>query len=544
MIPDAALDERLAIVGTAGSGKTYAAGVLAERLLAMSGTRAIIADPLGVWWGLRLRDDGKTPSVFSAVIFGGPHGDLPVTEHSGALIGETVATMAESCILDLSNIGTKAGERRFMLAFLTALYRKTTGEPVHVIFDEADMWAPQRLLDKDGEAAKLLGMMETIVRRGRVKGFVPWLITQRPAVLSKDILSQSDGLIAFKLTSPQDRTAIGDWVQGHADHEQWKKMWGDLATMKRGQGIVWLPARGVLKTMQFPVKTTFDSSRTPKRGEKRNAAVLKPLDLGALKARLSTVEAETKANDPRALRAEIARLKAERQKPVVADPAALDQAEKRGHHQGYGEGYRDGYTNALIAAQRAVEAVSIPPVSQMLPSKMPPIGNGKTVAQRLVNAARQAAAIARGPLPIGETAILVAAAQFDGVNRDQLSVLTGYKRSSRDAYIQRLREKGLVEVNGQTVTPTPDGLASLPSDYAPLPTGRALQDYWLGRLPEGEKRILSALIDAFPNAVDRASLDSATGYKRSSRDAYLQRMKAKRLVEIDGPAVRASDNLF
>jgi hypothetical protein len=35
-------------------------------------------DPLGVWWGLRLKADGKTVA-FNVVIFGGPHGDLPLT---------------------------------------------------------------------------------------------------------------------------------------------------------------------------------------------------------------------------------------------------------------------------------------------------------------------------------------------------------------------------------------------------------------------------------------------------------------------------------
>jgi polynucleotide 5'-kinase involved in rRNA processing len=44
-----ALDERIAIVGTAGSGKTYAAKGFVERLLE-SGARVAIVDPLGVWW--------------------------------------------------------------------------------------------------------------------------------------------------------------------------------------------------------------------------------------------------------------------------------------------------------------------------------------------------------------------------------------------------------------------------------------------------------------------------------------------------------------
>ncbi|OJU48671.1 MAG: hypothetical protein BGO02_06095 [Brevundimonas sp. 67-6] len=147
-------------------------------------------------------------------------------------------------------------------------------------------------------------------------------------------------------------------------------------------------------------------------------------------------------------------------------------------------------------------------------------------------------------LPPGERAVLIAAAQFGGVEREQLTILTGYKRSSRDAYIQRLREKGFVEVDGSTIRMTPDGEAALPADYEPLPTGAGLQEYWLSRLPEGERKILQCLIDAYPGSVARADLDEMTGYKRSSRDAYLQRMKAKRLWEHDGAAVRASEVLF
>lgn len=340
-IPAAALDDRLGFVGTAGSGKTYNAMSAAERILGQGG-RMILVDPLGVWWGLRLKPDGKTPSPYNLPIFGGPHGDLPLTEHVGALIGETVAGMAESCILDLSALGTKAAERRFMLAFLTALYRKTNGEPVHIVFDEADMWAPQRLLDKEGESAKLLGMMETIVRRGRVKGFIPWLITQRPAVVSKDVLSQVDGLIAFKLTSSQDRAAIGGWIEGQADQQQGKAILASLPSLQRGQGVIWVPGRGILEQAAFPPKLTFDSSRTPARGEKRQAAELKPLNLGALKDKLAAVETETKANDPKALKAEVADLKRqlagvqnardlERANPLVmVDPKVEEKARQEG----------------------------------------------------------------------------------------------------------------------------------------------------------------------------------------------------------------------
>src|SRR4051794_35577356 len=57
-LPADALDDRIAIVGTAGSGKTYAAKGFVERLLDI-GARVAIVDPLGVWWGLRASADGN-----------------------------------------------------------------------------------------------------------------------------------------------------------------------------------------------------------------------------------------------------------------------------------------------------------------------------------------------------------------------------------------------------------------------------------------------------------------------------------------------------
>jgi chromosome segregation and condensation protein ScpB len=76
-------------------------------------------------------------------------------------------------------------------------------------------------------------------------------------------------------------------------------------------------------------------------------------------------------------------------------------------------------------------------------------------------------------------------------------------------------------------------------------TGRALQTYWLHRLPEGERKTLQVAISAYPSSVDRADIDKETGYKRSSRDAYVQRLRTRRLITITGRGeVRASDNLF
>lgn len=549
-IPDIALDDRLGFVGTAGSGKSYTAMGRVERLLAKR-ARVCCIDPLGVFWGLRLKIDGKTESGFEIPIFGGSHGDLPLTEHSGALIGETVAGMAESCIIDLSEIGTKAGERRFMLHFLTALYRKSKDEPLHLVIDEADMFAPQKLTDKEGEAAKLLGMMETVIRRGRIKGFIPWLITQRPAVIAKDVLSQVDGLVAFKLTSSQDRDALSAWVEGSADKEDWKVTRAALPAMERGQGLVWIPGRGIMETVRFPEKHTFDSSRTPKRGEKKTATTLKPLDLSSLKKRLAKVDAERKADDPRALRSEIARLNKiiGGKTPIVPNPEALTRVEQRGYRKGYDTAVQEGrkaFDAFRAIARQAISQVDLAIKNHKIANHAPSAAAYIEIERRVEIPAKRVITSNSGDvsLPKGERLCLAAMAQHrNGITRQHITVITGYKRSTRDAYIQRLREKYFCSESSGRLHPTDIGLSAL-GEFDLLPTGEELQQHVLSTLPEGERAVLATVLPAYPEGVERDAISEATGYKRSTRDAYIQRLTTRELVDTSRGVVRASEELF
>jgi len=295
-LPPEALDDRIAIVGTAGSGKTYAAKGFVERLLE-SGARVAIVDPLGVWWGLRASADGGAPG-YPVVVFGGRRADVPITSDMGAALGRIIAGEAFVCVVDLSDLGSSAARRRFMAAFAEALY-ETNEEPLHLVLDEADLWAPQRPI-KGWES--LLGHIEEIVRRGRVRGFIPWLITQRPAVVHKDVLSQADILIAMKLTASQDRDAIGAWIEGQADRQEGKRILGDLPRLQRGEGYVWAPGYALLERVSFPAIRTFDSSRTPKRGERLvTPRPLAEVDLTAIVAALTAAGAEgprTPREDP------------------------------------------------------------------------------------------------------------------------------------------------------------------------------------------------------------------------------------------------------
>ena len=270
-----ALDARVAIVGTSGSGKTYAAKGLLERVMA-GGGRICVVDPLGVWWGLAKGADGAEPP-FPVVVFGGARADVPIEPGSGVALGRLIGREAMACVVDVSDFGSAGSRRVFMTEFTTALYEANT-EPLHLVLDEADLWAPQRT-QPDG--LELLGRMEEIVRRGRVRGFVPWLITQRPAVLHKDVLSQADILVSMKLTASQDRAAIGRWIEGQADRAEGRRILGALPQLRRGEGWVWAPGDGILEQVRFPRILTLDSSQTPRRdawgGSPRALAAVDPI---------------------------------------------------------------------------------------------------------------------------------------------------------------------------------------------------------------------------------------------------------------------------
>ena len=88
-------------------------------------------------------------------------------------------------------------------------------------------------------------------------------------------------------------------------------------------------------------------------------------------------------------------------------------------------------------------------------------------------------------------------------------------------------------------------MAALGDSFEPLPIGEDLQQHWLSILPIGERKILEVLISAYPKAVSRNDIGDITGYMRSSRDTYLQKMAAKQIITVTGPGeVAAHPSLF
>jgi hypothetical protein len=553
-LPQEAVTETFAIIAKRGVGKTYTAAVMTEELL-KAGLPVVVIDPIGVWWGLRASADGKHEGL-PIIVLGGDHGDAPLEEHAGEIIAAMIVEDRLSLVIDLS-LFRKGQQVRFMTDFCEALYRKNR-QALHLVMDEADAFAPQRPMP--GEQ-RLLGAVEDLVRRGRARGIGVTLVTQRAAVLNKNVLTQVEVLVTLRTIAPQDRAAVDEWIKVHGTPEQRNALMESLASLPIGTAWFWSPGwLDVFQRVQIRKRETFDSSSTP---EAQAGVKVQPklaaVDLAAIKARIAETIERVKSDDPRELRRRIAELEGElRKKPAAAIDAARESEIRKGAALAVHVKY------APIAVQVADLAAQAAEVSRRLESlRRAGLEYAAQPAEKDVTLKRierrddekrtgmplaRVTPVTRGEkgLPSGERAVLTACAQYPkGATREQLTVLTGYKRSSRDTYLQRLREKGYVTIAGNTSQATRPGVEALGPDFTPLPTGARLRDYWLERLPEGERKILGLLMACYPRALDRLSIDRQTDYKRSSRDTYIQRLRSRQLLEIvAGGEVRASEELF
>lgn len=601
-LPIAVVTLTQAVLGKKGGGKTYKASVQAEEMLER-GQQIVVLDPTGAWWGLRAGADGVSVG-YPVTIFGGKHADVPLEATAGEVLAAAIIADGFSAIIDLTAF-TKSEEQRFCAAFLETLYRKNE-KPLHLFLDEADVFAPQRPF---GEEARTLGACQSIVRRGRIKGIGCTLITQRPQVLNKDVLSQVDMLTVLRMNHPKDIGAIDEWVAVHGDPKLAKEMIVSLPSLPKGDAWIWAPGDDLFKRVTYRDRRTFDSGRTPKAGEKvAQPRELAHVDLERLGEVIKATIERAKASDPKELRRRIAQLENEiatreswESPESVALKARVAELERQPVvHQvseqqlsdiihAFGDFTRR--TEDLLVAAKQMEAVDRN-LGGLLRGRAPmvitsarvahvsagPRGDkvlelgvytdhppaleranfrGRPVPKDAGNAPPARVELKLPPttiigrsqpapvhFPEGERKILSAIIQHGGVTREQLTVLVGYKKSSRDSYIKRLAAKGFVaQDNGGLVIATTAGLDAMP-EVDPLPVGKALRDHWLRELPEGERVILEQLIRAYPAEVTRDELGESAGYKKSSRDSYIKRLGARALVASGRTGVRASDTLF
>lgn len=331
-IPDSALDKHVAILGTTGGGKSVTARGLVERRLEL-GHRVCVLDPVGVWWGLRANAKGDGPG-FPVAVFGGDHADHPLTEGMGEPLAKIIAQSNLPAVIDTAEMGV--GERvRFLTDFLRALYRHNRAA-LWLVLEEADEAAPQQVRP---EGTRLRDAVDQIARRGRSRGFRLTTITQRPQVISKDVLTQTSTMVAHRLTAPQDRKAVGDWILAGADKDAAAKVRDGLPDLGIGEAWVWTIGEE-LKKCQMPMCATFDSSRTPDADE----VIADPVNLAEVD--LSDLEVQlNKGDDAKTTK-----------KVVVKDaaPAQIEAARKEGFNDGYAAGVNDERARIMAGMENLI----------------------------------------------------------------------------------------------------------------------------------------------------------------------------------------------
>lgn len=561
----------VAALGMRGSGKSNAMTVIVEGLL-IARIQVLVLDYVGIWVGLRLAPDGKKASGHEIAILGGRHGDIGLLPTAGALVARALAESGASAVLDVSAF-TKGDRARFATDFAEALFiaKKQHPGPTFLVLEEAQRFIPQKLYSGQGQE-RMLGAFEEIAEVGRNYGLGLGLISQRPQKLAKDVLNLTELLLAFQTNGVLERKAIADWVQ-EKDAPGRKEVAEELPGLQRGQALVWSPSwQSVYGKYHLHKKTTYDAGATPLAA--RAQVATKPLKLPELEGAMAAVAQEVKANDPRELKAEVAKLRKELAqalgRPGKAGPAptattviqvpaemrqmvtALGARAARFVHQ----------ADRLLPVVRAMSEEggelleSFAGLTALAKAKPAPgSANGKQSSSATPSVHWVANANARfqqkHEAPRGKSsdvaadvkdlsraarALLVAIAQFGGEANDaQMSIASGYSVTSSSFANAKgeLRTAGLVEYAGDARRLTEAGRAAT-AEVPPLPSGQELVDFWAGgtKLGKAERSFIQALWKA-GKPLSKEQLSEATGYSitSSSFANALGALRGGRLIE-------------
>lgn len=552
-LPAEAVTQTFAILAKRGVGKTYTASVMTEEML-KAGLPVVAIDPIGVWWGLRAGADGKSEGLPIAV-FGGDHGDVPLEKTAGAVIADLVVDERLSAVLDLSQF-RKGEQIRFMTDFAERLYHRNR-EPLHLMLDEADSFAPQRVMRGEG-AERLLGAIEDLVRRGRARGLGMTLVTQRPAVLNKNVLTQVEVLVALRTVAPQDRAAIDEWVKHYGETGQREEVMASLSSLEVGESWWWSPGwLDLLMRVKVRRRETFDSSATPKAGQKRTEPrKLADVDLEQVRDKIAATIERAAADDPKALRARVRELEGQLAAAKDATPAPeVRTVEKPILLEGEAD-LLEGLVGELRAVADTARHAADNVAGEL--SACTDLVLDDRAAAPIVPAARAAldrgrepsrppscATDGEGELSKGATGLLETMARRHPmrVTRPQLATLSGrsIKSSSFTAQVSELKRETLIDERDGLLELSEAGAAVGGADSSGPLTAEEVLAGWRRALPSGPRRMLDALI-AQPG-MGRDELAAAAGFSptSSSVGAHLKLLRDNGLVDRDGAGLYPSE---
>lgn len=515
-----------------GKGKSGFVKVVEEEMLKVH-LPFVVFDPVGIHWGLKSSFHGDKPSGHEVLVVGGRHGDLPLVRKAGREVARSIADSDANLVIDLKG-SPHAAYREFVTDFCDELL-DINQRPRLQIFEEAHRLLPQKVRP---DQTACLDAVQRTVTEGRNSALGALIVSQRPATVNKDTLTQVDNLILGGMTSPQDRKAVKEWVEQNAEAADLDKFLAGLAGLQTREGWLWIPDKDILQKFRTKDFTTFHPDRTHLR--KLGLLTVKPAQTDVeglvekLGARMKAVVEEVKANDPAVLRAEIRDLKrqltarqpaervvekevtVEKQVPFIPPQVGMTLQQMVDRLAEVHEAGR----KALAMTKEIPSAWMSPAIRSFTPSA-PTKPAGRRVQAPIQARVHNVAESIGGP----HQRILDAIAWFEAIGieaplKEAVAFKAGY-RPGGGAFNNPLgalrNEKGnnpwppLIQYGNGTVSLTADGRKRANKPQG-LGTAEDLQREVLQALDGPMARILRVLLEAYPKSLTKGQLANDSGY--------------------------------
>lgn len=544
------LKTRLLITANSGGGKSWMIRRIAELL--SDYMPVIIIDPEGEFKTLR----EKFPFVLI-----GPGGEAPADCRSAKMTILKILELRASAVFDLSEL-----PRFEKHNFIKILAEAAIDSPKHLwrdttfIFDEAHDVCPENGKGQSVARAAVLGFPT----KGRKRHFGCIFATQRLAKLAMDARAEMLNRAVGMMFEPDDIAAAAG-ILGVVDKAERRQFAQNMRTMPEGNFYCFGRAisRETMLTQIGPVQTSHEVQESlhgvhapptpnkiksllpqlkdlPQQAEEEAKTVdelkaqlrecrqalarqtLPPAEVKTIKERILT-PADSKRltallalgkafefQSSRAVEAIAANSQtiADLQARIAGGIAELGKALKVGDPQ---PAKQPTAAPAVIAKpQKPAECIT------------------KTIARECIGEQQADFRLSGSILDILRC---IADGGGEGVDDDEIAIMTSLKTTSRNVYKRKLAAAGYIQRGGKGLIVTQAGVAAMGGSWQPLPKGEALREYWLNRLTGGELALFRLYVAAFPESVSVDDLMQKTGLMTTSINVYRRKLKARRLIE-------------